>query len=997
VSDPQEIERAALEEVLRQMPAAVIVVEAPSGKIVFTNREAQQWTEQVLGQRVPSELGEYRGFQESNNFEMLHPDGRSYEVEEWPLTRSIRSGEEIRDEEMIYLLADGTRLWSRNNSSPIYNDEGRIVAGMAVVYDITEQKRSEEKLAYHAHLLENMQDAVIATDERFLLTAWNKGAEEMYGWKAEEVLGRDFREVVPAEMSEEQLAEAVRVLAERGWYRTETTTYRKDGTSVYVEGITVALQGELEQITGYLNIRRDISERKRAEETLHKSRKRIENVLESVTDEFIALDHEWRFTYVNERGLLSAQGVKGQQLTREDLLGENIWEMFPVHVGSVFYQNYHRAMREQKPIHFEAHSPLTDRWIEAHVYPSEEGLSVYSQDITERKRVEREMETRTRQQAVVAELGLRTLEHNDDLQALMDEAVALVASTLEAEYSKIVELLPGGEELLLRAGVGWREGLVGEAKETAGLGSQAGYTALVANEAVIVENLSTEERFEPPPLLVEHAVVSSMTVVIPGSEGPFGVLGVHTTTHRTFSEDDINFLQAVANVLATAIERKEAQQRLEEVREAERSRIGRDLHDDALQDLSAALVDAQRLKAIFTDPQAARLSERLIATLDRMGPHLRGAIYDLSLEREQDRPFHVLLETMVELHRTMAPHLQMALDIQEGLLEGSLGETGRELLRIIGEALTNTRRHSDATSLWVRVGISHSILFAEVEDDGRGFDPTQEELTSSATGGHGLRAMRERANYLGGTLMTESEPAKGTKVRFELVLHRELDEAEVAVRILLVEDHASIREALASTFEGEGFEVVGQAGSMADARRTLEDTEHPIDVALIDLSLPDGYGADLIKELREAHPQAQALVLSASLDRANTARAVERGAAGVLSKTTHLGEVVDSVRRLRAGETLMPLEEVVELLRYSSSKREEEQEAQQAIEKLTPREIEVLQALALGLDSDGISDKLNIAMRTERNHTASILKKLEVHSQLQALVFALRHGVVEIS
>lgn len=125
-------------------------------------------------------------------------------------------------------------------------------------------------------------------------------------------------------------------------------------------------------------------------------------------------------------------------------------------------------------------------------------MSVYSQDITERKRVEREMETRTRQQAVVAELGLRTLEHNDDLQALLDEAVVLVASTLEAEYSKIVELLPGGEELLLRAGVGWREGLVGEAKETAGLGSQAGYTALVANEAVIVETLSTEERFEPP-------------------------------------------------------------------------------------------------------------------------------------------------------------------------------------------------------------------------------------------------------------------------------------------------------------------------------------------------------------------------------------------------------------------------------------------------------------------------------------------------------------------
>jgi DNA-binding NarL/FixJ family response regulator len=177
------------------------------------------------------------------------------------------------------------------------------------------------------------------------------------------------------------------------------------------------------------------------------------------------------------------------------------------------------------------------------------------------------------------------------------------------------------------------------------------------------------------------------------------------------------------------------------------------------------------------------------------------------------------------------------------------------------------------------------------------------------------------------------------------------------VHILLVEDHASIREALASTFEGEGFEVVGQAGSMAQARGMLEETEHPIDVAVLDLGLPDGYGADLIKELREKHPQAQALVLSASLDHANIARAVESGAAGVLSKTAHLEEVVEAVRRLRAGETLMPIEEVVAMLRFAGSEREQEYEARQAIEKLTPREIEVLQALAVGLDSEGIADK----------------------------------------
>jgi DNA-binding NarL/FixJ family response regulator len=321
----------------------------------------------------------------------------------------------------------------------------------------------------------------------------------------------------------------------------------------------------------------------------------------------------------------------------------------------------------------------------------------------------------------------------------------------------------------------------------------------------------------------------------------------------------------------------------------------------------------------------------------------------------------------------------------------------REILRIISEALTNARRHSEATNVLVRVGISHGTLFGEVEDDGRGFDPTQKESTTATTGGGvGMRSMRERANHLGGELKTEGEPQQGTKVRFELVLQRELEEADQEeVHILLVDDHATIRDALASSFEGEeGLEVVGQAGSMAEARGIL--AHESVDMAIIDLGLPDGYGADLIKELRERNPRAQALVLSATLDRAQIARAVERGAAGVLNKTTHLLEVAEAVKRLRAGETLMPLEEVVGLLRYAGSEREQEYEARQAIEKLTPREREVLQALAEGLDSEGIAEKLHIALRTERNHMSSILSKLGVHSQLQALVFDLRYGVVEI-
>jgi DNA-binding NarL/FixJ family response regulator len=91
----------------------------------------------------------------------------------------------------------------------------------------------------------------------------------------------------------------------------------------------------------------------------------------------------------------------------------------------------------------------------------------------------------------------------------------------------------------------------------------------------------------------------------------------------------------------------------------------------------------------------------------------------------------------------------------------------------------------------------------------------------------------------------------------------------------------------------------------------------------------------------------------------------------------------------------VPLKEVVELLRFAGSEREQDYEARQAIAHLTPREKEVLQALAEGLDSEEIAGRLHICLRTERNHMSSILKKLGVHSQLHVLMFAQRYGVVE--
>ncbi|MDP9411091.1 MAG: response regulator transcription factor [Actinomycetota bacterium] len=212
-------------------------------------------------------------------------------------------------------------------------------------------------------------------------------------------------------------------------------------------------------------------------------------------------------------------------------------------------------------------------------------------------------------------------------------------------------------------------------------------------------------------------------------------------------------------------------------------------------------------------------------------------------------------------------------------------------------------------------------------------------------------------------------------------------------RVLLVDDHATFREPLAFMFDREPeFEVVAQAGSVGEASQMLEG----VDLAIVDLDLPDGDGTQLIGQLRAANPHGMVLVLTASVEREAYARAVEAGAAGVLHKSVRIKDVVGASKRLLAGEVILSTDEVIELLRLAGRQKEQDYQARRATESLTPRELEVLRALADGLSDKEISERLHVGVGTVRNHIVSIFGKLGVHSRLHALVFAVRHGIVEI-
>jgi PAS domain S-box-containing protein len=968
---PGDIAGLGLEEVIRYLPTAVVVVEVGSGRIVHCNARALEMTERQLGRPMPSGL--------TDDWEIFHADGRPYLTEEWPLVRSMASGENVVDEEYFNVLPDGSRLVVCCSSSPVYDDKGGIVAGVLVMDDVTERKHAEERLGFLAGLLDHTDDAIVALDAQWYVTVWNKGAERMYGWTADEVLGRHTLEVAQLDISYEDRADIRREVAERGRWRGEVVACRKDGTPVRVELITVALRGEPGEITGYLGIHRDVTGRRQAEEALREAQDRSETILESITDAFVAVDRDWRYTYVNERALRRMEWRSGRALTRGEVLGQDMWETFPDALGTEVSEKYHAAMREQRPVEFEAYFAPSGEWVEAHAYPSESGLSIYYRDVSERRRAEQERESRARQQALVAELGSRALAA-DDLQPLLDEAVGLVAGTLDVELAGVGEIVRGSDEIVFRAGYGWGEGRVGGRVDQVGRDSLMGYT-LRAGEPVIVEDMVTDGRFTTGAIARDHGVVSALSVMIETPDEPFGTLGALSTRRRTFSPSEVSFVQAVANILGSAVERSRGHERLIEVREVERRRIARDLHDDALQDLTHALALAGR---------APEQPDEMTAALKRVGEQLRGAIYDLRLGGEDNTPFADLLEDLVSVHRAMAVDSDIELDVHDGVPAGPLGGTGIEVLRVLGEALTNARRHARGARVRVRVSAANGRLLAEVSDDGRGFDAAN---PSTPIEGNGTKGMRERAQLLHGRLDISSDPATGTTVRLDVPLHRDDERAARRVRVLLVEDHTAVREAIAAAFERDaGFEIAGEAASLAEARGMLED----VDVAVLDLGLPDGFGADLIPEIRAVNPHARALVLSGTLDHATIARAIERGAAGALDKVAHLDEVVDAVRRLQAGEAILPLDEVVELLRFASDERERRHDEHQTIAQLTPRELEVLQALADGLDSRQVADRLHISIRTERHHVTNVLTKLGVHSQLQALVFAVRHHVVEI-
>jgi DNA-binding NarL/FixJ family response regulator len=213
------------------------------------------------------------------------------------------------------------------------------------------------------------------------------------------------------------------------------------------------------------------------------------------------------------------------------------------------------------------------------------------------------------------------------------------------------------------------------------------------------------------------------------------------------------------------------------------------------------------------------------------------------------------------------------------------------------------------------------------------------------------------------------------------------------ISVLIVDDERTFGEALEVALSHENdLAIVEVAVDGAHGIEAVTDLEP--DVVIMDVSMPGMSGIEATRRIKERRPQTQVVILSGHDDEHLLARAIQAGALGLLRKTEAVANVAKTVRRANDGEMLHADDEIERALRRLRHRRDADDDARRRLERLTPRETEILGLMAKGHAAEDIANELSMSPNTLRTHTQNVLTKLGVHSKMEALVLAIRYGKV---
>lgn len=412
------------------------------------------------------------------------------------------------------------------------------------------------------------------------------------------------------------------------------------------------------------------------------------------------------------------------------------------------------------------------------------------------KNLNRKIFTEGQQQSAVIHLGQLALS-DIALADLMTQAVTLIAQMLAVEYTLIWELDHNKKYVLLQAGTGWKEGLTDGLRKPLEPNSLEDLT-LTSQYPIRIGNLHEETRFDSSSLLLEHGILSGVSIAIGTVEKPLGILEVFAPEPQAFSQDNCLFLQSVAAILGLAIDRRrmdaglmaenralkkqlakiqsvtqsghlerdhyEIKNRLSDSREKERIRLAQELHDVPIQDLYGLIYQMDDLKDLLKDPEGERLLNEQTQMLYRVVDSLRTICRELRPPSLSPFGLEVAIRDHMEKLRDQNPHINIHLQLMrdQQILSDSLR---LNLFRIYQQAINNVIRHSEATEVYIRFGWDEDTITLEVQDNGKGFEVPKSWVELVRQDHFGLVGLAERVESIRGELEIVSAPGEGTLVR----------------------------------------------------------------------------------------------------------------------------------------------------------------------------------------------------------------------------------------
>src|SRR5215208_5554283 len=651
---------------------------------------------------------------------MLHPDDRERVLAEE--LRTDETGEPYRIEYRL-IARDGRVVWVHDEATLVRDEEGKALYWLGVQYDITEQKRTEEELRQSEErfkvLSQEVVEGIILSENGRIIDA-NRSVTEMFGYRLEELIGKDAIELTPPgyrEMVGQRISdEDTRHYESRG--------LKKDGTvfPIEIRPRHLPYSGRRIRVTSVI----DLTERKRAEEALIMSEERYRTLVEQLpavtymqeiensTLAYVSPQIESVLGYSPEE-YLANPSLRSQTIHPEDrgwVLQEDIRTD---ETGEPYSVEYRRISHDGRVV-----------WVreEAVLVRDSEGRPLFWQgilmDVTERKHQEEAL----RQSEALYRTVVEQAEENIFL--------------VDAKSRRVLD----AKDALLRS---------------------LGYTDDELKEMTLYDIVAHDQ---------ESVDLNIGRVMEEGHRS----LGERQYRRKDGSLADVevnvsavpyNGDKAMCIVAHDVTERKRAERMMEEIREAERNRLARELHDSTLQDIVYALQEVQVMQVVSEDDQNTTALEDTAEALKRSVEGLRGAIFELRLNETLDRSLISSLENLVDLNRRMARgRYELELIVEEDFPAKLPEKTGQELTRLVQEALTNVRRHAEAKQVRVELGLDGELAYVEVSDDGCGFDPERVRI------GMGRQSMRHRATELGGELNVESAPGNGTRIRFSIPLSR---------------------------------------------------------------------------------------------------------------------------------------------------------------------------------------------------------------------------------